>query len=53
MSFQATDLENDRHETTNLAGSYPIVVDELKAKLDTWRTYLPELTPERANPARK
>ncbi len=47
------DMENDRHETTNIAESHPDIVDELRTKLYTWRAYLPELTPERADPARK
>ncbi|WP_335964831.1 sulfatase-like hydrolase/transferase [Galbibacter sp. PAP.153] len=45
-------MEKDKFETTNLAGQYPEIVKELKQKVITWRTYLPELTPERANPAR-
>lgn len=47
------DMENDQYETTDVAGSYPDIVDELRTKLYTWRSYLPELTPERADPARK
>jgi len=47
------DMESDRYETTNLAKSHPEVVAELKVKLHTWRAYLPDLTAERANPARK
>ncbi|WP_262248535.1 sulfatase-like hydrolase/transferase [Parapedobacter soli] len=47
------DMESDRYETTNVAESYPEVVNELRARLHTWRAYLPELTPERADPARK
>jgi len=44
------DMEKDKYETNNVAESHPQVVKELKAKLVTWRTYLPELTQERANP---
>lgn len=47
------DMEKDRYETTNIAESHPDIVDELRTKLYTWRAYLPELTPERADPARK
>ncbi len=47
------DMDSDRYETTNMAGSHPRIVDELRNKLYTWRAYLPDLTPERANPARK
>lgn len=44
------DLEQDRYETTNLAGTHPDTVKLLQNKLITWRTYLPELTTGRANP---
>jgi Arylsulfatase A and related enzymes len=44
------DMEHDRYETKNLAGSHPGLVDTLKAKLLLWRAYLPELTPDRMNP---
>jgi len=44
------DMEHDKYETSNVAGLHPELVDELKTKLVLWRTYLPELTPERANP---
>ncbi|MFI2741654.1 sulfatase [Zhouia sp. PK063] len=47
------DMEKDKYETTNLAKKYPNVVNDLKAKLVTWRMYLPELTPDRANPPRQ
>src|SRR5690606_9537552 len=47
------DMVADRYETTDVAGSHPKIVDELRTKLYTWRSYLPELTPERADPARK
>jgi len=47
------DMENDRYETTDVAESHPKIVDELRTKLYTWRSYLPELTPERADPVRK
>lgn len=43
-------MEQDRYETNNVAGSHPEIVQKLKAKLVTWRAYLPELTPDRANP---
>ncbi|SEN85662.1 Arylsulfatase A [bacterium A37T11] len=43
------DMETDKMETTDLSESYPNVVKEIKTKLITWRTYLPELTPDRAN----
>lgn len=44
------DMEQDRYETTNLADAHPDIVKELRIKLITWRTYLPELTTGRANP---
>ena len=44
------DMEQDRYETTNLADAQPDIVKDLRAKLTTWRTYLPELTTGRANP---
>ena len=47
------DMVADRFETTDVAESHPKIVRELRAKLHTWRSYLPELTPERANPARQ
>ena len=47
------DMVADRYETTDVAESHPKIVDELRTKLYTWRSYLPELTPERADPARK
>lgn len=47
------DMAADRYETTNVAESHPQIVRELRTKLHTWRSYLPDLTPERANPARQ
>jgi len=47
------DMQNDFYETTNVAKDHPDIVKELKTKLVTWRTYLPLLTPDRANPARQ
>ena len=47
------DMEKDVYETTNVAKEHPDIVKELKNKLITWRTYLPELTPDRANPVRQ
>ena len=47
------DMKKDVYETTNVAKEHPEIVEELKQKLVTWRTYLPELTPDRANPAKK
>ncbi|PPL00942.1 sulfatase family protein [Parapedobacter indicus] len=44
------DMEQDRYETTDLAEAQPDIVKELRNKLITWRTYLPELTAGRANP---
>lgn len=47
------DMSKDKYETTNVADKHPAIVRELKKKLVTWRTYLPELTPDRANPAKQ
>ncbi|WP_268223354.1 sulfatase-like hydrolase/transferase [Sinomicrobium oceani] len=47
------DMENDPGETENLAEMHPEIVRSLRTRLVTWRTYLPWLTPERANPERK
>lgn len=48
---QLYDMVKDKYETSNVAESHPDVVKELKTKLITWRTYLPELTNDRTNPA--
>lgn len=45
------DMEQDRYEATNLADVHPEIAKDLRAKLITWRTYLPELTAGRANPS--
>lgn len=47
------DMDTDYFETTNVAEKHPEIVKELKRKLITWRTYLPDLTPDRANPTRQ
>lgn len=47
------DMKKDVYETTNVAKEHPDIVKKLKTKLVTWRTCLPVLTPERANPARQ
>lgn len=44
------DMDKDPYETNNVSKEHPAMVKELKTKLITWRTYLPELTPDRANP---
>ncbi|MEH6305683.1 sulfatase-like hydrolase/transferase [Olivibacter sp. CPCC 100613] len=44
------DMVNDKYETNNVAASYPEVVTDLKAKVITWRAYLPDLTADRTNP---
>lgn len=46
------DMNKDKYETTNLADQHKKLVQELAAKLITWRTYLPDLTPERADPVK-
>lgn len=46
------DMAKDKYETNNVAKSHPGVVKDLKTKLVTWRTYLPELTADRANPVK-
>lgn len=46
------DMDKDKYETTNVAAQHKELVRELAAKLNTWRTYLPDLTPDRADPAR-
>lgn len=44
------DMENDKFETKNVANEHKDLVNDLKAKLVTWRMYMPILTPERMNP---
>jgi len=44
------DLNKDKYETTNLAQKHPKLVHDLASKLITWRMYLPQLTPDRADP---
>jgi len=44
------DMVQDCYEATNLADKHPDIVGALRAKLVTWRTYLPELSAGRANP---
>lgn len=44
------DMDADKYETHNVADKYPELVKNLAAKLITWRTYLPDLTPDRADP---
>ena len=44
------DMEVDKFETKNLAKAHPDLVKKLKAKLVTWRNYVPTLTPGRMNP---
>tara|TARA_R110002050_G_scaffold188756_11_gene323424 strand:+ start:6775 stop:8157 length:1383 start_codon:yes stop_codon:yes gene_type:complete len=46
------DMDKDRYETHNVANQHQDVIKGLKTKLIAWRTYLPELSPDRANPAR-
>lgn len=50
-NVQLYNMTEDKYETNNVATSHPDVVKELKTKLITWRTYLPELTTDRTNPA--
>ena len=45
------DMVKDYFETTNVAKEHPDIVEKLKRKLVVWRTYLPVLTPELANPS--
>lgn len=47
------DMEKDYYETTNVAKLHPDIVKKLKIKLMTWRMYLPELTPDRADPPKQ
>ncbi len=49
-NFELYDMENDKYETKNVADAQPELVQDLKTKLHLWRSYLPELTPERADP---
>ena len=44
------DIDKDKYESNNLAASHKKLVRELAARLTTWRMYLPELTPDRADP---
>lgn len=46
------DMQGDKYETTNVADQHKQLVKLLMAKLTTWRTYLPDLTPDRADPAK-
>lgn len=47
------DMSKDRFEITNVSKAHPAIVKQLKTKLITWRTYLPELTPDRADPVKQ
>ena len=44
------DMDKDKYETTNLAADHKKLVQQLAAKLNTWRMYLPDLTPDRTDP---
>ncbi|UGU15879.1 sulfatase-like hydrolase/transferase [Sinomicrobium kalidii] len=44
------DLEQDKFETDNIAKEHPELVKALKNKLETWRMYMPALTPGCMNP---
>ena len=43
-------MDVDKYEKDNIASENPKIVKELKAKLITWRMYMPTLTPGRMNP---
>ena len=45
------DMDQDKFETTNVADKHRELVKKLATRLITWRSYLPDLTPDRANPA--